>query len=1142
MKKRQTLTFILLLLCSPLLGQQMQWIDPVLETGDIAQIDKAFKRKISEISNSDYYMKSYAEATRLGIEKTDLTLLKTLAQNIEQTIGIEAELRFFDPVAVQLAYKDMVTNLGYKENCAWVETLPLAYAELQQRLYNGDVSVIHELRGLKDKSAQMLLNNPFLRGNEIMYTRRNVGDKAKTAMSGGLGVSPSNFQNNSEIWNAARGWDNEFVGVSLMDGGEVSERIVFKPEKGKIISDPEVHFDGKRVLFSSIGTNNRWHLFELDLSAGTIVQVTPEEYKDFDSFDGCYTPDGRYVFCSTGTFLGLPCTNGGNKMCGLFIYDPKTGKTRQLTYDQDSNWDPIIMNNGQVMYQRWEYADLPHSNSRIMFRMNPDGTTQQSLYGTNSYFPTALFSARPLPGESTAFVGVVSGHHSVSRSGRLMVFDPMVGNKEADGVIAEIPYRGRKVEPIVRDRLPDGVWPQFLHPYPLNDKYFLVAMKQTPNSLWGIYLVDVFNNVTLIAEKEGSVLLEPQLLVARPTPPTIPDRVKMGEKDATIYLQDVYFGGGLKDIPHGTVKKLRIGSYHFSPVTQGGLLGAIGMDGPWDIKRILGTVDVEEDGSVMFKVPANVPIFVQPLDAEGKALQVMRSWFTAMPGETLSCLGCHEDTRSIPQPKVRMASKKAPQQIKEWFGKERGFSFAHEIQPIIDMKCVGCHNADNSSIPYLKGDVMETEWMSHIGGRAGKDHGGHFTTSYVNLHRYVRRPGIESDMNMLVPMDVHADQTELMRMLNKGHHGVKLTTEEVERIACWIDFNAPYHGSRTTIPNYDKSAKWRELKEAYAEMLGAPTVDYHYLPQVKEVGEPIIPEEKLSKEGVKKLKGWPLTNQNEPRKTKSVTVDNKYNLQLVEIPKGQFIMGSGDNADEMPRNAVKINKPFWMAQFEVTNELYALFDATHDSRHEHRHGYQFGRIGYPLNAPQQPVVRVSWDDAMAFCEWLSTKTGMKFSLPTEAQWEWACRAGTDGPYYFGNKGDDFSKYANMGDIMLKDFAACTSHNYYEGVRILPNPNRFDDWIPRDTTYNDGGFVSETVGSYLPNSWGLYDMLGNVAEWTRSDYAPYPYRMNNKNAEALKVTRGGSWYDRPAKATASYRQPYRSYQKVYNVGFRVVLEE
>ena len=280
--------------------------------------------------------------------------------------------------------------------------------------------------------------------------------------------------------------------------------------------------------------------------------------------------------------------------------------------------------------------------------------------------------------------------------------------------------------------------------------------------------MDRFDNRTLIAEQEETAYLEPVLLEARKQPMVIPNRIDLSKKTATVFLQDIYHGDGLKGIPKGTVKKLRIGSYDFSPLRQGGLLGTIGMDGPWDVKRILGEVDVEEDGSAMFTIPANTAIFIQPLDEEGKALQLMRSWLTGMPGETVSCIGCHEDKNTIPIPKMTIAPKKEPQQIRKWYGEERGFSYQHEVQPVLDKYCICCHNQENRpDKPYLKGDKWITDWTSRISGRAGEDYGGHFTLSYANLHRYVRRPGIESDMHMLVPMDVHADQTEYLQSYYK---------------------------------------------------------------------------------------------------------------------------------------------------------------------------------------------------------------------------------------------------------------------------------------------------------------------------------------------------------------------------------------
>jgi formylglycine-generating enzyme required for sulfatase activity len=229
----------------------------------------------------------------------------------------------------------------------------------------------------------------------------------------------------------------------------------------------------------------------------------------------------------------------------------------------------------------------------------------------------------------------------------------------------------------------------------------------------------------------------------------------------------------------------------------------------------------------------------------------------------------------------------------------------------------------------------------------------------------------------------------------------------------------------------------------------------------------------------------------------------------------------------------------------VTNAQFARFDPRHDSRLESRHGYQFGRLGYPLNEPQQPVVRVSWQQAMAFGRWLSDRTGLSCTLPTEAQWEYACRAGTESPFSFGQRDTDFSIRANLGDRRLREYAACTAHEGYSSTRILPDPNRYDDWVPKDDRFDDGHFLAAAVGQYQPNAWGLHDMHGNVWEWTRSSDMPYPYRdddgRNDADPSGRKIVRGGSWYDRPYRATSSYRLGYRPYQRVFNVGFRIVME-
>jgi formylglycine-generating enzyme required for sulfatase activity len=228
-----------------------------------------------------------------------------------------------------------------------------------------------------------------------------------------------------------------------------------------------------------------------------------------------------------------------------------------------------------------------------------------------------------------------------------------------------------------------------------------------------------------------------------------------------------------------------------------------------------------------------------------------------------------------------------------------------------------------------------------------------------------------------------------------------------------------------------------------------------------------------------------------------------------------------------------------MATKEVTNQIYNLFDSKHDSRIEDKNAYQFGIHGYPMNRPEQPVVRVSWLEAMAFCRWLSEKTGLKFTLPSEAEWEYACRAGTATPMYYGDLDTDFAKFANLADAKLSEFAS----DPYTIDTPLQNPTKYDDWLPKDARFNDGALLTVEPGRYFPNAWGLLDMHGNAAEWTRSTYRPYPYRdepaLEPAASAGRKVARGGSWRDLPKHCTSSYRLNYLPFQRVYNVGIRVI---
>jgi formylglycine-generating enzyme required for sulfatase activity len=986
---------------------------------------------------------------------------------------------------------------------------------------------------------EVLLSNPLLDFRQVLFVKR----------SGPGNGLPANWQSNSQIRQKTFDDSIELLSLDNLDG---ETDTLFKPSGGLMVSDVDLHFDADRLMFSMMDANSRWQVWEINADGTGLRQITPSDPDDVDHYDSCYLPDGRIIFTSTACMIGVPCVYGNSHVTNTYICDADGTSIRQLTFDQEHNWSPCVMNSGRILYQRWEYADLPHSNSRMLFSMNPDGTSQSAFYGTNSLWPNGVFYARPIPDSPSKVVGIVSGHHGVARQGEMIIFDTALGRQEASGVVQRIGDWGKKVEPVVADNLVGASWPKFLHPYPLSDKYYLAAVQPTPASRIGIYLVDVFDNRLLLRESQSHQLMEPVPWRKTSRPPIVQDRIVPGAKEATVYLTDVYNGPGLEGVPRGAVKQLRVYTYGFSFQNMGGLLGIIGLDGPWDMRRVIGTVPVAEDGSTKFMVPANVPVAVQPLDEQGRAMQLMRSWMTAMPGEVLQCNGCHESQNDAALLKTTLAINRPASRITPWHGLTRGFDYSREVQPVIDRYCIGCHNgeplADGTVTINLRGDLKIDDFKMVTAGNGG-GHGGRFSVGYAELHRYVRRSGIESDIHLLTPMEYHASTTELVQMLEKGHHGVVLDDEAWDRILTWIDMNCPYHGTwgEELNPNAkQQNARRMELAKRYAGLED----DAEYVPPAAAGPVEFLRPAPVVKPTVHDLgaTSWPLSADQAAKQQaaageigKTIDLGGGQSLRLALVPPGEFVMGSADGPpDEWPPARVRINKPYWIGIHEISNAQYAQFDPSHNSRVEPKQAYQFGVHGYPMNRPEQPVVRVSWERAMAFCRWLTARTGYDVRLPTEAQWEYAARAGSGQPFWFGGTDDDFGPYANLADVSIRQFAS----NPYTVDQAYPNATKYDDYMPRETRFDDGMLLTCAGGRYAPNPWGLYDMHGNVAEWTLSAYRSYPYVASDGREEAAgaerRVVRGGSWRDRPMRSTASYRLGYEPYQRVFNVGFRIVV--
>ena len=572
-----------------------------------------------------------------------------------QLSDLEVQIRWVNPTAIRAYLDDTKTALGGKapalyEKLSRLETLLPGVQQAFSDKVSGNTidEVIGQAQEILALKREIILANPLLDMDKIIVARYRLGNKARKAMGPSMGTSTANY--NSLFSNSRKGYDAE---IDLLTGlrGQIESSRIYKPEADVPISDIQLHWDADRLLFSSLDKNRKWQIYEMNIDGSNLHQKITVDEPDLEFCDANYLPDGKVVATTNIGYNGVPCVHGDDVVANLVSFDPETRDLRRLTFDQDGNWSPIVIPNGRIMYTRWEYTDLTHYFSRIVMHMNPDGTENKALYGSGSYFPNSTFDVQPLPGHGSAFVGIISGHHGVARSGRMIIFDPTKGRKSTAGMVQEIPHRNRPIKEEIKDQLVNGVWPQFIKPTPLNDKYFLVAAKLDPHALWGLYLVDVYDNVTCLMQAEGEGYISPILVRKTKTPPSIPDRVKLNEKEATFFIQDIYEGEGLKGIPRGTVKSLRLHAYEYAYVKTRSDHNWHGIQSGWDIKRMLGTVPVEEDGSVIFKAPANTPISIQPLDKDGVAIQWMRSWVTGQPGEVVSCIGCHEDQNQIAIPK-----------------------------------------------------------------------------------------------------------------------------------------------------------------------------------------------------------------------------------------------------------------------------------------------------------------------------------------------------------------------------------------------------------------------------------------------------------------------------------------------------------
>ncbi|MEI7900373.1 MAG: discoidin domain-containing protein [bacterium] len=602
---------------------------------------------------------------------------------------------------------------------------------------------------------------------------------------------------------------------------------------------PELSYDGKKILFSycrfypevpelrnktdtdKIPEEAFYHLFEMNVDGSGLRQLTRGRY---DDFDGTYLPDGDILFLSTrkGVFLQSNKANASATLnadlpysyvrCGGDNYRPvpvftlhrmdTAGKNlRPASAFENFEWTPSVANDGRILYTRWDYIDRFNGHFFSLWATNPDGTNPQLVYGNYTVRPQAVLEARAIPG-SSKLVFTASAHHSIT-GGSLVMLDRTKGLED--------------LAPLTR-LTPDVQFPEtegwdgsyYVNPWPLSEEHYLVAWSncklpphcrvdsspENPPNATGIYLYDTFGNLNLLYRDPEISSASPIPVTARKRPPVIPDSIEWDKpEEGNFMVQDVY--EGLKGVERGSVTSLRVIAVppKVQPFAGNPMIG-VSVEDPG--KYLLGTVPVESDGSVYFRVPSGVPVLLQAVAKDGMAIQTMRSLIYVWPGQTLSCVGCHEPRETTPMRTVSntIASKRKPSKLTPGPEGSWPLRFDKLVQPVLDKHCVSCHAPKGSDPKAAALDLT-----------AGKSYQGLLDYGGRNLRELAR----ERDRSVVG--DCVARQSKLMAVLTTGkmRDKVKLDEESRSRLVTWMDIYAHWQGSYSDVQE-------KELLELKARM------------------------------------------------------------------------------------------------------------------------------------------------------------------------------------------------------------------------------------------------------------------------------------------------------------------------------------
>jgi hypothetical protein len=580
-------------------------------------------------------------------------------------------------------------------------------------------------------------------------------------------------------------------------------------DRDGVFRDPDVSFDGKRILFSwkKSARGDDYHLYEMDAATRKVRQLTSG--LGLADYEGIYLPNGEIMFSSTRCFQNVDCWHVS--VCNMYLMNKDGKHMRRIGFDQvHSNYPQVHPTSGLVTYTRWEYNDRGQIYPQPLFRMYPNGAQQTEFYGNNSYFPTTILHARGIPG-TRKVLAVLSGHHTHQR-GKLAIIDPSKGRQETSGVTLVAPVK--TLSGIIKIDRYGQRGDQWQYPYPLDEKNYLVTFRPNGQKRFGIYFMNMEGKHALLASDPKISCNQPIPLAPRALPPQPAYPIDWRKKTGTFTIQDIYHGPGLKGVKRGTIKKVRVVALDFMATDIGRKHGpsTISDLAAWDVKIVLGEAPVYEDGSAAFTVPARTPVYFQAIDANGHVAQSMRSWSTLMPGEVFGCIGCHEDKSQTVTAKaaVTMALKKGVKPLDPFYDlSNRGFSFPKMIQPIFDAKCVKCHKGGKTKPPDLSAtpvwdNAARKFWNQAYRSLISKDRArgpANDTSQRLGViaekSKYLNWIGRWSIPTLLPPYSCGSSKSPLIALLSKGHEKVKMTRQEMDKIACWIDLALPHSGDWT---------------------------------------------------------------------------------------------------------------------------------------------------------------------------------------------------------------------------------------------------------------------------------------------------------------------------------------------------------